>query len=119
MRTKSFIERTDTRGRIAGQKAPILAVTNLKQNLQIGVHSAKFWSREVLVPGDTFDFSAYEASRESHKVVAVRLRVSAQSAHVGVSLSCRQIVNPLQKVAERPAGNPSDSGSQSWTKQLP
>jgi hypothetical protein len=50
------------------------------------------------MPGDTFDFSGYETWRESHEVVAVRLRLTTQSAHLGVSISCEQrIIIPQDK----------------------
>ena len=52
--------------------------------------------------GDTFDFSGYETWRESHEVVAVRLRFTAQSAHFGVYVSCEQRIILPQDQAEPP-----------------
>jgi hypothetical protein len=52
--------------------------------------------------GDTFDFSRYETWRESHEVVAVRLRFIAHSAHLGVSVLCEQRIMLAQDEAVPP-----------------
>jgi hypothetical protein len=70
------------------------------------------------VPGDAFDFSAYEARREDREAVAVQLRVCVPSAYVGVSLSCRQIVSPPQEMTETPTGNQVNFEFPSWTTEL-
>jgi hypothetical protein len=61
------------------------------------------------MPGDTFDFSGYETWRESHEVVAVRLRFTAQSADFGVYVSCEQRIILPQDQAEPPPMDAADS----------
>jgi len=57
------------------------------------------------MPGDTFDFSGYEAWLVSHEVAAVRLHISAPSEHVGVSISYRQELITSPRISEEPVGN--------------